>query len=132
MKKYIVLMVGELGCDYSIGCGKKWEVINAIDRNDALTKVFGDPAKITVKDVDVSRGEWADENNIIVSELYEEGQPYEVSVYELAGDYISTMECSTFNEYLAKKFDTLKQEKKMKIDNKKEKALYEKLKKKYG
>jgi hypothetical protein len=79
MKKYIVLMEQEGGCDYTIGCGFAWQFVDAEDKEDVLKKVFGDVEKI------VSEGE-EHLDNVIVNELGGDGNPNSVSIMQVCNE----------------------------------------------
>lgn len=94
MKKFIVLMTQLGGCDHTIGCGMKWEIIEADSKEAALGKVFGNPEKIdksAVNDPDY----WLS-RNAIISNLGEDGYPNYVEIIELGNIYISEKECNDF------------------------------------
>lgn len=114
--KYIVLMEQEGGCDYTIGCGNAWDIIEAENKQALLTKLFDDPD--------------TDEDDQM--KLGGEGCPNTIYAYALGEEIIEEDEVQKFYDALVKKRKKIKSDANKKKQEEEERATYNALKAKYG
>ena len=98
MKKFIVLMSQSGGCDYTIGCGMKWEIIEAVDIHDAKCQVFGYPDKISACPVDDLEDYFVMGDKCLIGSMDGDHSPSEVEIYELGATHANDKECDVFYE----------------------------------
>jgi hypothetical protein len=113
MKKYIVLETQQGGCDYTIGCGKNWEFVDANSMKEAI--------EVYLKDEDSESG---------IKELGEEGCADSFEVYEL-GEGAGESICMAVQKLAIINAKRKTDEERVKRQEEDEKAMYEKLKIKF-
>jgi hypothetical protein len=132
MKKYMVIANQDGGCDYTIGCGVSYSIIEAEDREDALNKVVGAEEHFKTEEYD---GELyrSDESCIALSYNYQ-GEDYSadrLTIYELGDDVIANDEILAKwreSEELLEQMNAALAESEIEAE---EKAEYERLKSKF-
>ena len=135
--KFIVLQSQKGGCDYTIGCGKNWEIVEADSEQEALKQIFGNPANIDEDAIDNPRA-WRSENAIIVG-LNGDGCPDSVEIYELGAFHATKEQCRNIFDNIQVKIDELAEEvekieriSRREEKEEREKEEYKRLKRKFG
>lgn len=120
--KFIVLMSQSGGCDYTIGCGKKWEIIEAGNINEAFEKVFGKISDIDESTLDDLSG-WMDDH-ALVSGIGMDGCPDTVEIYELGKSHASTSQCEKAYNLVQKRIKKIKHNADASTKKEKERSVY--------
>jgi hypothetical protein len=96
MKKFIVLKKQDGGCDYTIGCGRNWEFVEAENKEDVLKKVFGDTDVKNLTEKDLNDIEYWKEQNALIPSYDGDCAPNDVEIFELGDIYVSDDECAEY------------------------------------
>ena len=115
MRKYLFVEYQENGCDYTIGCGVRLTVIVANSDSDALEKFKSN----------FLRGELLDYS---INPLRSGNAPDSFEIYEIAR---TVPFCDRLFQGWIDEWDEVIKKQKEKKEYEKDRALYEKLKKKY-
>ncbi len=133
MRKWIVLEHQEGGCDYTIGCGICWTIIEAEDRTAVLAKVFGTPQALDKYESEdaIDDARW-DATECMIGRMADDGCPDAVEIHEIGGACISEVECAQYYGEMVYARESRKHNMVIAENEDRDKQEYERLKEKYG